>query len=244
MNWKSKIVCTLCMSAMSVTALAQEPVDGKTQPPAPIVVAGGGASPQNMGYFFGFDAGQNLMQQNIESQDFDLAEFVAGFKDALEKKKPKLSDADAQAVIKSIEQLIQKKMLTKAKANLELSNQYLETNKKKDGVQVTKSGLQYTVIKAGTGKQPSLTDTVTVHYEGKLINGTVFDSSIRRNEPAKFPVGRVVPGWVEALQRMKVGDKWQLVLPPSLAYGERGAPPDIGPNEALIFEVELLDVSR
>ena len=98
------------------------------------------------------------------------------------------------------------------------------------------------MVKAGKGKTPTLTSTVKVHYEGKLLDGTVFDSSIKRNEPIEFPVNGVIAGWTEALQRMKVGDKWILFIPPGLAYGEQGSPPDIGPNELLTFEVELLDV--
>jgi FKBP-type peptidyl-prolyl cis-trans isomerase len=109
-------------------------------------------------------------------------------------------------------------------------------------VQTTKSGLQYLSLQAGKGKTPTLTSTVKVHYEGKLLSGKVFDSSIARGEPIEFPVNGVIPGWTEALQRMKVGDKWKLFIPPGLAYGERGAGADIGPNELLVFEVELLDV--
>ena len=123
-----------------------------------------------------------------------------------------------------------------------VATDFLEENKKKEGVQVTDSGLQYQVIKAGKGAVPDANSNVSVHYEGKLINGEIFDSSIQRGEPASFGVSQVIPGWTEALLRMKVGDKWKLFIPPALAYGERGSPPVIGPNEALIFEVELLEV--
>ncbi len=121
--------------------------------------------------------------------------------------------------------MMQKKIVEIAKQNLEKSNKYLEANKKKDGVQTTKSGLQYQVVAAGSGKQPAVTDTVTVNYEGKIIDGTVFDSSIERKKPETFAIQQTVPGFAEALQRMKVGDKWIVTIPPALGYGERGFPP-------------------
>jgi len=121
---------------------------------------------------------------------------------------------------------------------------FLETNKKKPGVITLPSGLQYKVITAGKGAKPSANDVVTVNYAGKLIDGTEFDSSYKRGQPATFPVGGVIPGWVEALQLMKAGSTWELYIPSSLAYGEQGAPPVIGPNQTLIFKVELLDVKK
>jgi len=121
---------------------------------------------------------------------------------------------------------------------------FLAANAKKDGVVTTASGLQYKVIKSGTGESPKKSDTVKVHYTGTLIDGTVFDSSVQRGEPAVFPVGAVIPGWVEALQLMKVGDKWQLVIPANLAYGENSPSPAIPANSVLIFEVELLDIEK
>jgi len=236
MCWKSKALL-LAIASMGTLVHSQEPVRGQTQAPAPIIQGtgpGASASKQNISYFFGFDFGSGLAGRRFTEQDIDTKEFVAGLVDALSKKKAKLSDAE----------MMQKKMLELAKANLDSANKYLEENKKKDGVQTTRSGLQYQVVAAGTGKQPTLTDTVTVHYEGKTIQGEIFDSSIQRNEPAKFPVQGVVPGFAEALQRMKVGDKWVVTIPPGLGYGERGSPPAIGPNEALIFQLELLDVSK
>ena len=121
---------------------------------------------------------------------------------------------------------------------------FLETNKKKEGVQTLPSGLQYKVLKAGAGKKPTATDTVTVHYRGTLIDGKEFDSSYRRGKPATFPVNGVIPGWTEALQLMEEGAKWELFIPSNLAYGERSAGGDIGPNATLIFEVELISIEQ
>src|SRR3989338_270904 len=119
---------------------------------------------------------------------------------------------------------------------------FLAENKKKEGVKTTASGLQYKVIKNGNGKKPKATDTVTVHYKGTLIDGTEFDSSYKRGEPTSFPVNQVIAGWTEALQLMNVGSKWQLFIPANLGYGDRGAGPQIGPNAAFIFEVELISL--
>jgi FKBP-type peptidyl-prolyl cis-trans isomerase FklB len=128
--------------------------------------------------------------------------------------------------------------------NLKAGQEFLAANAKKEGVKTTPSGLQYIVLKEGKGKKPGATDEVDVHYEGTLINGKVFDSSIERGQPATFPVNRVIKGWTEALQLMNEGSKWRVFIPTELAYGSRGTPPGgpIGPNEALIFEIELLHV--
>ena len=128
--------------------------------------------------------------------------------------------------------------------NKQTGDAFLEANKAKPGVVTLPDGLQYKVIKAGTGAQPTDNDVVTVQYEGKLINGTVFDSSYKRGEPTTFPVNGVISGWVEALKLMKEGSTWELYIPPSLAYGPQGVPPTIGPNETLIFKVELLKVKK
>ena len=128
------------------------------------------------------------------------------------------------------------------KKNLEAGQAYLEANKKKEGVVTLPSGLQYKIITEGKGKQPKSTDTVVAHYRGTLINGTEFDSSYKRNEPATFPVAGVIKGWQEALPLMKEGAKWQVYIPAELAYGPRGAGDVIGPNEVLVFDIELLSV--
>ncbi|MFM9053078.1 MAG: FKBP-type peptidyl-prolyl cis-trans isomerase, partial [Bacteroidota bacterium] len=130
----------------------------------------------------------------------------------------------------------------KSTANSAESKKFLENNKKKNGVTTTASGLQYEVIKQGTGPKPTAEDTVRTHYHGTLIDGTVFDSSVERGEPAEFPVGAVIKGWTEALQLMPVGSKYRLYIPSDLAYGERSAGPKIGPGSTLIFDVELLEI--
>ena len=135
-------------------------------------------------------------------------------------------------------------MQTNVSAQSNSGEAFLAENAKKDGVKTTASGLQYKVIKSGAGESPKLSDTVKVHYQGTLIDGTIFDSSIQRGQPISFPVGRVIPGWVEALQLMKVGDKWQLFIPANLAYGEQSPTPAIPPNSVLIFEVELLGIEK
>jgi FKBP-type peptidyl-prolyl cis-trans isomerase len=132
----------------------------------------------------------------------------------------------------------------KAQKNLEEGNAFLEKNKAREGVTTTPSGLQYEILTAGTGPMPTAADQVRVHYHGTLIDGKVFDSSVDRGEPVVFGVGQVIPGWTEALQLMPVGSKWKIYLPAQIAYGERGAGGDIGPNAALIFEVELLEIVK
>ena len=150
-------------------------------------------------------------------------------------KKQLLTDQELSAALQAFQKEIQKAMVQKNK-------DYLVENAKKEGIKVLNSGLQYKVLTAGDGASPKATDTVKTHYEGKLIDGTVFDSSIRRGQPATFPVNGVIKGWTEALQLMKVGDKWQLFVPSDLAYGSRGAGNSIGPDATLIFEVELLGI--
>ena len=142
----------------------------------------------------------------------------------------------------SVVQEIQPKLPAVGASPASAGDAFLAANGKKAGVKVLPSGLQYRVIKSGNGPSPKATDTVRVHYHGTLTNGQVFDSSVERKEPAEFPVHRVIPGWTEALQSMKVGDKWQLVIPSGLAYGPQGYPPAIPPHSVLVFDVELLGV--
>jgi len=173
---------------------------------------------------------------------------MMGFKDIMSGTEPKLTLEEMQTVMQEFQKTIAEKQQAK-KTAMSASNdaegeKFLSENKTKEGVITTESGLQYKVITAGTGATPKATDTVVTHYSGTLINGKVFDSSYKRNSPATFPVNGVIKGWTEALQLMKVGAKWQLFIPANLAYGERGAGANIGPNEALIFEIELLEIKK
>jgi FKBP-type peptidyl-prolyl cis-trans isomerase len=171
---------------------------------------------------------------------------MMGFKDSIQGKEPQLSMEDMQAVMQSFQETVmeqqQAKQMEAAGANAEAGEKFLSENKSKEGVTTTESGLQYKVITEGSGASPAETDTVVTHYTGTLINGEVFDSSYKRNSPATFPVNGVIPGWTEALQMMKVGSKWKLFIPAELAYGEQGAGANIGPNEVLIFDIELLEI--
>ena len=189
---------------------------------------------EKVSYIIGMDIGGNLKRQSV---DVDPNILAKGIQDALAGTKPVLSQEEIQETMMAF----QKELMAKQK---ERGETFLAENKKKEGVKTLQSGLQYKVIKAGTGKKPKSSDTVTVQYRGTLIDGTEFDSSYRRGQPATFQVSGVVPGWTEALQLMEEGAKWQLFIPSKLAYGERGMGGLIGPNATLIFEVELISVQE
>ncbi len=197
---------------------------------------------QKLSYAIGTEIGGNLKRQGV---DIDPKAFAAGLADAMAGKlrlseaeiKSALTDARSQLIAKQ-----QAKQQVDAAANAKAGDAFLAANAKKEGVKTTASGLEYKVLKSGSGRTPGPKDTVKVHYEGTLIDGTVFDSSIARGTPVTFQVDGVIPGWTEALQLMKEGDKFQLVIPPKLAYGAAGAGDKIGPNEVLIFDVELIDI--
>ena len=194
-------------------------------------------------YSLGYQFGQNLKFQGV---DINLGVYTSGIKDALGGKEPQMSQEDIRATIAGLQQRLQaarqKELREKTEKNLNEGKAFLAENKKKEGIKTLPSGLQYKVLTEGSGKTPKAEDTVTVNYKGTLIDGTEFDSSYKRGQPATFQVNGVIKGWTEALQLMKEGSKWQLFIPPELAYGERGAGRDIGPNATLIFEVELLTI--
>jgi FKBP-type peptidyl-prolyl cis-trans isomerase FklB len=195
-------------------------------------------------YAIGYQAGSQYRAQDIP---VDVTMLIQGLKDGIGGQRPALPDDQAKVVLQAFQKDIQEKAAKKrqelATVNLASAKAFLETNAKKEGVKVLPSGLQYKVIKEGTGKTPMASDKVKVNYRGTLVNGTEFDSSYKRGEPAEFPVTGVIKGWVEALQLMKEGGKWELYIPPDLAYGENGSR-TIPPNSALIFEVELLEIAK
>lgn len=196
-------------------------------------------------YIIGMEIGKNFKKQSI---DIDPDILTKGIKDAISGGKPLLTEQEIQENMVTFQKEMMAKQEELAKKlgenNKKEGEAFLVENKKKDGVKTLPSGLQYKVTKAGTGKKPKLTDTVTTQYRGTLIDGTEFDSSYRRGQPVSFPVTGVIPGWTEALQLMEEGAKWQLFIPPNLAYGERGAGRDIGPNATLIFEIELVSIQE
>ncbi len=193
-------------------------------------------------YAIGMSIGRSLTSQGV---NINVDVMFQAIRDVLAKKQPLLSSADFQKTMATFSQAQRKKQqATKQSQGLKnraAAKAFLEANKAKEGVKVTASGLQYQVLKAGTGPKPKSTDKVSVHYHGTLIDGKVFDSSVNRGTPSQFPVTGVIKGWVEALQLMETGAKWKLFIPPELAYGEPGRP-SIPPNSALIFEVELLEI--
>ena len=189
-------------------------------------------------YSIGMQIGFNLGRQKVDINPDILA---AGIKDALANK-PQLTPDQVKDIMAQFEKDMEQKQKELGEKNKTEGAKFLEENKKKPDVKSTASGLQYKLIKEGTGAQPKATDMVTVNYRGTLIDGTEFDSSYKRGQPATFPVNGVIKGWTEALQLMKQGSKYQLFIPANLAYGERAMGPDIGPNSTLIFEVELQDI--
>jgi FKBP-type peptidyl-prolyl cis-trans isomerase FklB len=227
---KSGWIGILCFLLLAAPVLAAENMELKSPK-------------EKISYSLGINIGNNIKQIPTEI-DFDI--LSKGFKDAVSGTKPLLSEEEMRTVMTDFQKEMTAKqtelMKSQGEKNTKEGEDFLAENKKKEGVKTLASGLQYKVIKEGTGKAPKATDKVSTHYQGTLINGTEFDSSYKRGEPATFPVNGVIPGWTEALQLMKVGAKWQLFVPSKLAYGERGAGPIIGPNAVLIFTVELLSI--
>jgi FKBP-type peptidyl-prolyl cis-trans isomerase FklB len=228
---KSGLLAILCFALLVTGAQAKE-----------------GAAPstdQEKGsYSLGYKIGLDFREQ---IGDLDADSLVAGMKAALSGTKPAMSEEEMRDALKNLQQQVMAKQQEKIKQlsekNLQEGKAFLAKNRQKEGVKTTSSGLQYKVLEKGKGPKPGPEDTVTVQYRGRFINGTEFDSSYKRNEPATFQVNGVIPGWTEALQMMRKGAKWELYIPSNLAYGESGAP-GIPPNSTLIFDVELLDISK
>ncbi|MGA8214980.1 MAG: FKBP-type peptidyl-prolyl cis-trans isomerase [Candidatus Sulfotelmatobacter sp.] len=213
-------------------------------PAAPLVLK---TQKEKFSYALGMNTakrmGDSLKKQSVP---FDPAILVRGMKDGLAGGKTLLTDEEAQAVLTEMQKQVRAEQAAKMQqagdANKKEGEAFLAANKGKDGVVTLPSGMQYKILTAGTGPKPTASDSVVCNYRGTLINGTEFDSSYKRGQPATFPVNGVIKGWTEALQLMPVGSKWQLFIPSDLAYGERGAGADIGPGATLIFEVELLSI--
>jgi FKBP-type peptidyl-prolyl cis-trans isomerase FklB len=189
-------------------------------------------------YGVGMNVGKRFKSEFL---DLDIDAFMRGFKDALNDAKPALTESELTDAMAALKKDVEQRASEQGTKNKKAGDDFLARNKTEKGVKTTESGLQYQVLKDGTGAIPKDGDSVTVHYRGTLIDGSEFDSSYKRNEPTSFPVNGVIPGWVEALKMMKTGSKWKLVIPPNLAYGESGQP-GIPPNSVLIFEVELLSI--
>jgi FKBP-type peptidyl-prolyl cis-trans isomerase FklB len=209
--------------------------------PAPLTLK---TQSQKSSYAIGMNIGKNLKRDSVE---VDPAILVRGLKDALAGNKLLLTDEEAKAALTALQTEVRAKEEAKTKAaaveNKKTGEAFLAANKTKEGIVTLPSGLQYKIIKEGTGPKPTAEDTVLCHYRGSLVDNTEFDSSYKRGEPLKIPVGGVIKGWTEAIQLMPVGSKWQLYIPSDLAYGERGAPGSpIGPNSTLVFDVELISI--
>lgn len=199
---------------------------------------------QRFSYAFGLNIGRQFKQQEIT---LDVDAIAMAIADIYSEAEPKLSEEEVQAVVQTFQQEQQEKQMALQQVasdeNAKIGAEFLAANAEKEGVVTLESGLQYKVITAGEGEKPAADATVTVNYRGTLIDGTEFDSSYSRNQPATFPVRGVIPGWTEALQLMPEGSKYELYIPSELAYGANGSPPQIGPGATLIFEVELLKAS-
>jgi FKBP-type peptidyl-prolyl cis-trans isomerase FklB len=191
----------------------------------------------SLSYSFGFLIGNNIMTQGVKELNHDL--FIKGFNSGFANEQPFMKIEECNTYVQDY---FNKQISEESNMNLEKSAEFLVANQTREGVVTLPSGLQYKILVPGEGVSPLATDQVRVHYTGTFIDGTVFDSSIERNEPIVFGVNEVIPGWTEALQLMKPGAKWMLYVPPALAYGEKGAGGVIGPNLALIFEVQLIEV--
>ena len=195
---------------------------------------------ERFSYALGVQLGRGLQQQGITDVDPDA--LAQAIKDMVNGKEPRVSQQDMQAAMNAYREKILADQKAKGSAAEKAGDEFRSTNKKRKGVTELPNGIQYEVLKKGSGKKPTADDTVTVHYHGTLISGKVFDSSVKRGQPATFPLNGVIKGWQEVLPLMPTGSKWKVVIPPNLAYGERGAGSSIGPNETLIFEIELLSI--
>ena len=240
-------LATMVSAAILLPALlvgragAQEAAANKTRPTATAKSAAGGTMTSlkdKASYSIGNNIGAGLKKQGV---DLNLELFMQGLREGLAGSESKLTKEEMEAVFEQFQKQV---VDNQTKKNEQEGQAFLAANKKKQGVKVTDTGLQYKVIKAGKGKKPAKSDVIRAHYRGTFPDGTEFDSSLERGQPATFAVNQVIAGWTEALQQMPVGSKWQLAIPPDLAYGPEGYAPAIGPNATLVFEIELLGIEQ
>ncbi|CAA0116769.1 Outer membrane protein MIP [BD1-7 clade bacterium] len=235
------ILAGVIAASVALTACNEQKPAEPTQAEAPAVTLDSNVA--KVSYGIGLNISSNFRQQNIE---LDKTAFEKGLADGFEGNEPALDQQSIMQAMQAFQQEQMEKQMSERKTaadeNKTEGDKFLAENAKKDGVKTTDSGLQYKVVTEGKGKKPTADDTVVVHYRGTLLDGDEFDSSYSRNQPATFGVGAVIPGWTEALQLMPVGSKYELFIPADLAYGEGGAGAKIGPNETLVFEVELLEI--
>ena len=248
-----KSFCTLILSAAILAGVAcaeDKPTIAKKEHPAAQQKKPGAppatelkSTRQQASYAIGLNIGRSISRDGLE---IDVDVMAEGLRDGIAGSEPRLTDEQITAAMQAFQQEAIAQGATRQKAaadkNAQESAAFLAANKKKKDVITLDSGLQYKVLKSGNGPSPKATDTVRTHYHGTLIDGSVFDSSVKRGEPISFPVNGVIKGWTEVLQRMKVGDKWQVFIPSDLAYGPTGSQGAIGPNQALVFEIELLGI--
>lgn len=242
----SILAVALCLGFASV-ACAQDEAAPEAAPQAAPEAAPAGDKPTSLperaSYAIGLNMGKNMEAQGV---DIDVDAMVRGLRDGVSGAQPALTDEELQAAINEFQQqwiAQQEEMMAKAlEENRAAGDAFRQENAAREGVKTTDSGIQYEVLTEGSGPVPKASDRVRVHYRGTLVDGIQFDSSYDRGQPAVFPVTGVIKGWQEILQLMPVGSKWKVVIPPDLAYGERGSPPNIGPGSTLVFEVELLGI--
>lgn len=227
---KSFLIFGTMLLALPALAIGQQKVSLKTQK-------------EKVSYSIGLDIGRNMKRQTLE---IDIAQFTRGVQDGIGDTKPLLTDQEIQECMTTFQKEVMARMEENSRKQGEKNKMegeaFLAENKKKPGVKTLPSGLQYKVLQEGTGKSPKATDSVVTHYRGTLLDGKEFDSSFKRGEPMTFVLNQMIPGWIEGLQLMKEGAKWQLFVPSSLGWGDRGAGQDIGPNATVVFEVELIKV--
>lgn len=228
-----KLVARLCLAVSTLAVSSNFIMAQDTETPETLK--------EKVSYAYGLMIARQLTERGIE---IDLGQFNAAFEAVVNDEELAMTEEEVSAAFTENQENMDKAGASGAdKENLEAGQEFLEENAKREGVETTESGLQYEVLEKGDGPSPDATDTVTVHYHGTLIDGTVFDSSVERGEPANFPLNRVIPGWTEGVQLMSEGAKYRFFVPHDLAYGERGAGGDIKPYSTLIFDVELLEIN-